>query len=99
MKTASGLQFCASRGRNSPRSRMSTRAPVPASARASVPPPIPEPMMTMSGECIAVESRFSLSRLVGAEEFVERLAEEVLAPHHALVDAEAEAFVVAAVLE
>ena len=48
MKTALGLQFSASRGRCSPRSRIRIDLPVAASRWASVPPPAPEPMITTS---------------------------------------------------
>src|SRR5512144_2261375 len=53
MKTDSGSEFCGSRGSRSPRSRIRIRAPVGASAVATEPPPIPEPMMTTSKSCMA----------------------------------------------
>src|SRR5436305_13183601 len=46
--TALGLQFSASRGRCSPRSRIRIDLPDAASRWASVPPPAPEPMITTS---------------------------------------------------
>ena len=46
--TASASQFCGSRGRRSPRSRMRMRAPVSARVSAMQPPPTPEPMITTS---------------------------------------------------
>src|ERR1700712_3499319 len=81
MKTALGLQFSASRGRWSPRSRIRMLLPVGARRWARVAPPAPEPMMTTSKRLVM--GSCSVMRLTGGQMILGRPLHEDR-PHRAL---------------